>query len=90
LTVTVDLSAAGSWAGVEVGIEDTELEEDEGTAPEDAELEEDEDTAVEGAVFEGGEWTAVEGAAFEEDEGKVSGAEEGTSEVFAGAGPTEV
>ena len=43
----------------------------------DAELEEDEDPVA-------------EGAAFEEDEGKVSGVEEGTVEGIAGAGPTEV
>ena len=101
LTVTGGLIAAGS--GVRVGAEDTELEEDEGTAVEDVELEEDEGTAVEDVEFEEDEGTVVGGAAceeadgaavedveLEEDEGKVSGTEEITVEVFAGAGPNEV
>ena len=75
MTVTDGLIATGSE--VRGGAEDTELEEDEGAAVEDAACEEDE-----GAV--------VEDAACEEDEGKVSGAEEVTVEVVAGAGPNEV
>jgi hypothetical protein len=73
LTVTGDLIAAGSL----VGVEDTELEEDEVTAVEDAACEED-------------EVTAVEDVEFEEDEGEVSGAEEITVAAFPGAGPNEV
>ena len=48
-----------------------------GVGAEDTELEED-------------EGAAVEDAACEEDEGEVSGTEEVTVEVFAGAGPNEV
>ena len=50
-----------------------------GVGAEDTELEKDERAGVEDVEFE-----------EDEDEGKVSGVEEVTVEVFAGAGPTEV
>ena len=45
---------------------------------------------AEDTELENDERAGVEDVEFEEDEGKVSGVEEVTVEVFAGAGPTEV
>ena len=77
LIVTGGLSAAGSRAGAEFGIEDTELEEDELTAGC-------------GAGFGGGGCRMLESSPFVEDDGQIQGVEDVSAGVCAGAGPNAV